>query len=264
MYKVKDVFDAMNAAAPVEYSLPTDNVGLLVGDGETAVRKVIVALDITMKVIDEAVDAGAELIVAHHPMPKTPLTRMAAGEADADKIIKLIRHGISTISMHTNLDAAEGGVNDMLARAVGMKSPDRFETYQAKPGQPTIGRVGYIEPECSLDEFLARVKSALAPAGMRYIVGSGRVHRIAVGSGNCSDFWRAAIEAGCDTYLSADFKYGMLLTAAETGRINIIDGGHFPTENVVCPRIAEIINKSCPGLDVRISSVHGDVIKFYI
>ena len=120
MPKVSDVFAFLNQLAPVEYAMSYDNVGLLVGDGDAHVSRILVALDITDAVICEAVKIGAELIVSHHPVIFEPMKRIVAGDITANHVIALLQNRISAICMHTNLDAARGGVNDMLA---GVLSP---------------------------------------------------------------------------------------------------------------------------------------------
>ncbi len=260
MNRVNDVFNILTELCPVEAALPEDKVGLIVGDGNAEVTRILVALDITMAVIDEAVSIGADLIVSHHAMPYRPLQRVVAGEINSDKVIKLIKNGISTISMHTNLDAAIGGVNDALAEAIGLEDIGPFDNSQA----PSIGRIGYVRPELSLEDFLAKVKKDLNAGGLRYVVGSGRVSKVAVGSGNCSGFWQDAIACGCDTFLSGDFKYNALLDAEESGLVNIVDGGHFPTENVICPKLVSYLKSKLSDVDVILSSVHEDPVRFFI
>jgi len=256
MTRVKDIFELLNSFAPVDLKIPEDNVGLLVGDGESAVTKIIVTLDITKEVIAEAAEKHAELIVAHHPMPHEGLKRIVADDLDGDKVRALILNGISSISMHTNLDAAEGGVNDTLAHTLGLEDIGAFEN------PLSMGRIGFIRPACSLADFLPKVYRLLGVSFLRYIDGKRPVSKVAVGSGNCSELWKFALAAGCDTFVSGDFKYGQLQPASEIG-LNIIDAGHFATENVICKPLAKLISNAFPSLDVSVSERHKDCIRLY-
>ncbi|MEG2858196.1 MAG: Nif3-like dinuclear metal center hexameric protein, partial [Clostridia bacterium] len=115
MPKVKDVFNTLESLAPTSLALSYDNVGILVGDENASVSKILVALDITREIIDEAVSCGADLIVAHHPVVFDKLAYVTAQDLQGGRVMALIKNGISAICMHTNLDAARGGVNDALA-----------------------------------------------------------------------------------------------------------------------------------------------------
>ena len=116
---VKDIFDYLNLLAPVGLKMSFDNVGILAGSAEAPARNCLLALDITDEVIDEAVSIGADLIVSHHPLIFHELKSVVAEDLVGRKIIKLIKNDISAICMHTNLDIAQGGVNDALMSALG-------------------------------------------------------------------------------------------------------------------------------------------------
>lgn len=118
MTTVDEILELLDQKAPCRYAESYDNVGLLAGDGKAAVTKALVCLDITKEMAEYAAREGAQLVVSHHPVIFNPLKRIVAGESDA--LITLIQNGISAICMHTNLDAAEGGVSDVLAARLGL------------------------------------------------------------------------------------------------------------------------------------------------
>jgi len=126
MAKVKTILEFLEHMAPPAMKMDFDNVGLLVGYPENEVSRVIVALDITEDVIEEAVHEGAQLIVSHHPLLFS-LKAVRADDYIGVRVIKLIENSMSAICMHTNLDAAEGGVNDALAKAAGIISPKHLK-----------------------------------------------------------------------------------------------------------------------------------------
>lgn len=263
MVKVNDIFQKLNELAPVSMKMDFDNVGLLVGEAGREVRRVIVSLDITDDVIDEAASIGAELIVSHHPLFFS-LKSVTDADGAGGKIIKLIKNGIAAICMHTNLDAAAGGVNDALAARAGIKSPELLtvDGYD-ESGEPyCIGRYGDLREEMSLDAYLEYIKNSLGCGGLRYVSAGKKARRVAVMGGSGGDCIHLAAEKGCDTYVTADVKYHQFIEAKEAG-INIIDAGHFCTENVVVPMLADFLGTNFPSLKTVISTVHAQTEKFF-
>ena len=260
---VKDIRDFFEEAVPSYMKLDFDNIGMLVGFCGREVHTVLTALDITDAVIGEAAEIGAGLIVSHHPFLFDPLKRVTDDDAKGRKVIRLIQNGISAICLHTNLDTAEGGVNDCLMQALGARVTGLLDSHGAHPdGRPFgIGRIGELPAPADFDEFLIRTKQRLHTNGLRYVSGGKAVYKIACcGGAGGSDMWKA-VEAGCDTYVTADIKYDVFLAAKELG-LNLIDGDHFCTENVVVPHLRRMLQARFPDLDIRISKAHGQTIQF--
>ena len=255
MVTVRDIFNDLNDFAPVETKMDFDNVGLLVGIENQPVTRILTALDITDDVIDEAVSGGFQLIVSHHPMFFS-LKSVVDTDIKGRKIIKLIQNDVSAICMHTNLDAAEGGVNTCLARIAGIVHPMRL--YDAAN---SIGLYGQIEKPMELAEYLNYIKSALKTEGLRYVSGGRPVHKIAVVGGSGADDMYRAMELGCDTLLTADVKYHKFVDAAEYG-LNLIDADHFCTENPVVSVIKQRLEEHFPEIKVKISERHRQTVKF--
>ena len=264
---VNDIYEFLKSIAPIEMAVETDNVGFLVGSGGAGVSKILVSLDITGDVITEALDIGAELIVAHHPMFFS-LTRVTDEDIIGKKIVRMLAGGISAICMHTNLDAARGGVNDALAVAVGIADLER----DAKPlsddnlldtGEVvSLGRLGYLNKACTMPEYLVFLKNALNVNGLRYHDAGRKVYKVAISSGAGGGEWDNAVKSGCDTFITADIKYHMFLDAKELG-INIIDGGHFSTENLVIDVIAEKLKSEFPAVEVIVSNALDQTVDFF-
>lgn len=263
MASVKEIRDFFEEKVPSYMKLDFDNVGMLVGFCGSEVHVVLTALDITDAVIEEAVEIGAQLVVSHHPLIFDPLKRVTDDDEKGRKVIRLIRNGISAICLHTNLDTAEGGVNDCLMEALGGRVTGLLDPHGSHPdGRPYgISRLGELPAPADFHEFLLRTKQRLHSSGLRYVDGGKPVHRIACcGGAGGSDMWKAAA-AGCDTYVTADLKYDHFLSAKELG-LNLIDADHFCTENVVVPRLKQLLLAGFPELDVRISRIHGQTISF--
>ena len=264
MTKVKDIFEYLNKLAPVSLKEDFDNVGLLVGDGEAPVSKIMVALDITDEVIDEAVSFGAELIVSHHPIIFDPMKTVLCSDLSGKKIYKLIKNDISAICMHTNLDIAAGGVNDELISVLGASS-DGFLDYTATDADGNMhgcGRVGELENEMCLNDFLLVCKQKLNSNGLRYHDAGLKVKKLAVMGGSGGGCVETAKQMGCDTYVTADIKYNQFLDAKELG-INLIDADHFCTENVIIPVLKDKICNEFPDCEIAISAKHAQTAQFF-
>ena len=236
MVIINDIYAFLNEIAPVRYQMDFDNAGFLVGDGGTAVKNALLALDITDAVIAEAIELRAQLIVSHHPLIFTPLRHATTDDLAGRKVLTMARHGISAICMHTNLDIADGGVNDALMAALGAEVTGGLEPAgTAADGRAlTCGRVGKLPNPMTMAEFLPYVAGRLHANGLRYVDGGLPVERIAVCGGFGGNMLELAAAKGCDTFVTADIKYDRFLAAKELG-INLIDADHFCTENVVIP-----------------------------
>ena len=258
MTTVREIESFLYGWAPRELAESWDNVGLLVGDPDAAVERVLVALDITPQVAEEALERGCQLIVAHHPVMNCawhPVQTVRADDRQGRTLTALLRGGVAAICMHTNLDAAEGGVNDILAEKLGLTQPEMLT-------EEKIGRIGTLKCEIPLVEFTHSVRELLRCNGLRYVDAGRPVHRVAVGGGACGCYIPQAIAAGCDTFVTSDLKYNDFL---DTERLNLIDAGHFPTENVVCPALRDRLAEAFPAVDVLCSTSHSrEIIQYCI
>lgn len=259
MTTARTIEQALFALAPREGAMPWDNVGLLLGDPEQEITRVLTALDITEAVADEAIALNADLIVAHHPVMNCkwlPVQTVRGDTPQGHLLMKLLRAGISVICMHTNLDVAKGGVNDVLAEALKLVDPGPLT-------EDGLGRVGHLAAPTTLPVFLKQVAETLQPNGIRYANAEKPVYRVAVGGGACGDSIDQAVAAGCDTFVTADLSYHDFLDGPSKG-INLIDAGHFPTEDPVCARVIRFLREQFPELAVTKSASHREVIQYYI
>jgi len=262
MPTVREIEQELFLLAPKDLAAPWDNVGLLVGDPDREVSRVLVALDITPDVVREAAHGGYDLIVAHHPVMNVHWHEREMQTLRTDTrlgglLLELVRGNLSAICMHTNLDAAQGGVNDTLAARLGL---DAVEMLGDEDG---VGRIGLLPSPMPLAEFLALVRKRLRPNGMRFAAGGRTVGRVAVGGGACGDLFTKAIARGCDTFVTADVKYNQFLDASAQG-LNLIDAGHFPTEDVVCPVLIARLVGRFPGLTAVKSASHREAVQYYV
>ena len=261
---VNDIYAFLNEIAPVQYQMDFDNAGFLVGDGGAAVKKALLALDITDNVIAEAVELRAQLIVSHHPLIFTPLRHATTDDLAGRKVLALAQHGISAICMHTNLDIADGGVNDALMATLGAKVTGGLEPAgtTVDGSALTCGRVGKLPEPMSMAEFLPYVAGHLHANALRYVDGGLPVERLAVCGGSGGNMLELAAAKGCDTFVTADVKYDRFLAAKELG-INLIDADHFCTENVVIPVLQTKLQRQFPNVTFAISQVHRQTAQTY-
>ena len=232
---VQRIYDFLNTRAPFATAEEWDNPGLLVGDPQKEVSRVLVALDATAGALDTAVAVGADLIVTHHPVIFAPLRRLSADSLP----YRLAAQDIALIAAHTNLDKAEGGVNDTLAARLGLE-----DVAVAEDGYT---RIGTLPQEMTARDFAAHVAAAL-DTPVRY-AGEKPVTTVAVCGGSGGDFI-----AGCaqqaDAYVTGEVKHHEWLENA--GRIGIVEAGHYATEVPVADTLAGWFTEAFPGLAVTV------------
>ena len=253
MATTNDIYAEMQRYAPLELAESWDNPGLLVDCGRE-VSRVLVTLDITPEVVEEAAAGGCELIVSHHPVIFSPLKKLTP----RDVSFQLVQKGISAICMHTNLDAAEGGVNEVLAGFFGMWEMEAFAE--------GCGRVGSIEP-VTVPELAKKVQKELAarcnhpsdgPAVQVKFADTGKVvRRLAVISGAGGSLFAEAIAEGADCLLTGEANHHAAIDAVRLG-LSLVAAGHYATEFPVCAAIADRLRAAFPELEVRVSGENRD------
>lgn len=251
MATINEIINYFETFAPIDTAMDFDNAGLLVGDKSTEITKVLVTLDITGDVVYEAEKLGCELIISHHPVIFNPIKRL--GTNDVPYI--LASKGISALCMHTNLDLSEGfGVNLCLADAIGVKNVVRC----------TFGDclfVGSLEEETEMTEFAENVKNVLGCNGLRFTDVKKNVKKIGVSSGAGGSDIFAAVKAGIDVLVTGEIKHHEINFANEVG-INIIDVGHFKSEDVVILPLVNRLSDEFSDIIFTKSTTYSDKIKF--
>ena len=261
MATVKDVWNLLDRKAPFRTQMDFDNAGFLVGRGDQQVTRVLVALDITPEVIREAAEKGCQLILAHHPVIFHPVKALTDQSATGRVLLALAEGRMAAICAHTNLDAVMEGVNCCLARRLELSDLEQLhQDGLDHEGRPYgIGRVGTAHrPGMTAGEYAAFVKEKLGAASVRYADGGKPVRRVAVGGGSCGSMLADAAARGCDTFVTADVKHDQYIEAKAMG-ITLMDAGHFATENVVCPPLADYLAGEFPGVRVERSRRHREV-----
>ncbi len=257
MIRLSKIMEELELLAPLSLKEPWDNVGLLVGDENQKIQNVYVCLDITSENVNKAIEFGADLIVSHHPLIFKPLSSIIEADVTGAIIRALIKNNISAFCMHTNFDKADGGMNDLLAQRLGLENVRKFTPDECVDPMGNkldeIGRVGSLELPMNIHDFIEHVKKTLSCSAVKYMgEPSETVQTVALCSGSGGSGIYSAYHSGADIYVTADLNHHHAQTAREIG-LNMIDAGHFETENIICEFLKDFFFNRFPELNIKIS-----------
>ncbi len=238
---VREFTEVLDTLYPKTLSCTWDTDGLQCSpDPDKEIKRVLVALDANEKEIDAAVSGGFDMLLTHHPMIFGGVCEVTPDTYVGNRILKLVRAGISAASYHTRLDAGAGGVNDTLAHVLGFEVSDTFGDEE----MPTAGRIVTFPEPMSANAVCRMIKEKLAnvcaAAPQVRLSGGGEIKKLAMVGGAGKDFIRAALAAGADAFLTGEASYNAAIDAAEYG-IAVIEAGHYHTEYPVCARLAALV-----------------------
>lgn len=260
MKKVKEIIEVMETLAPTFLKEDFDNVGLMVGDREKEVKKVLVALDCTLKVVQEAKDNNVDLIITHHPLIFRRPNNITTDTLQGKKIIELIKNDISLYSSHTNLDSAKKGLNDSIPGLLGYDTSEILETNKSD-SEAGLGRLVTLEQATTLEDIINKVKATFNINNLRVVKGKDEVNKIAIINGSGQDFIGRAISKGADCIITGDTTYHFASDYKEMG-INIIDAGHFASEQIVFFNVMKNIIDKFNDVEFILSKVEEDPYTF--
>lgn len=232
-YTVKDIYSYIDSIAPFSTQCEWDNSGIIIGNPDAEVKKIGVVLDITCDAVEYAAENGIDLIVSHHPVIFRAIKTLYSN----DPAFLLAKNGISAICAHTSLDAAKGGVNDVLAEALGFENITEF----AESGELAIMRVAHTD-EIGGEELAKLVSNKLSTCST--LADSGKpIRKIALCGGSGGEYIGEVAAAGCDAFITGEAKHHHFLQALDCG-VTMISAGHFETENPVTQVLAEKIRNN--------------------
>lgn len=221
-----------------------DNDGIMcASDVNKTVNKVLISLDVTLKTVEYAKENGFDTIISHHPLVFKSQKSLTPANFTQNKLIELVKANIGVMSFHTRLDASTNGVNDILCKILNLSNIE-------KDSCDPIGRIGYLKEEISLHDFAIDVKNAL---NSPFVLYSGKlpVNKIYVVGGDGKDLIENAINLGCDTIITGRGSYNTSIDACDMG-INIVEAGHFFTENPVCFELKKQVLNILPEITVEV------------
>lgn len=256
MASVGEILNFLWNAAPAELAEGFDNVGLIAGDEEVNVNHALLSLDITENVIAEAREMNAQLIISHHPVVFGNVKRFTPQDYVAKRAYSLVRAGISAICMHTNLDSADDGVGETLAKKIGLTD---IREIAGTGENGNCGRIGFLEEPVEPEWLALKVKDELGCDAVRYVAGNGKVSAVAVVGGSGGDFTELVMDSGADAFVTADVKHHQFIYANDCG-FTLIDAGHHETEYPIIPELKKRLEAEFPTVKFELSK-HGSVIK---
>ena len=239
--KLKELLTFLDTIAPLDTAEEWDNVGLMIGDPAQHITGVLIALDPTLEVVEEAIDLRANTIITHHPLFFHPLQSIRTDTPFGHLLKKALSNDIAIIGCHTNLDVAWGGVSDALADTLNLKDLALLAITDKEHSQG-FGRIGFLSPPMDGDAFLRHVTNTLHLPALP-IAGKlpSKVSRVAVCGGSGSDLAEKALQAGADIYISGEIKHSTARWAEEN-KFCIIDAGHYATENIIVSKLVNTIS----------------------
>lgn len=243
MPTLQDVLVLLDQLAPPDLAESWDNPGLQVGDLSQAIDKVCVSLDPTMEAVRTSLKQHAQLLLTHHPLIFKPLSCFGIHSYPANVILEAAGAGISIVAVHTNLDMAAGGMNDILAEELQLREVSVLEETDGKTGCG-LGRIGELLSPVLLSSFVEQIKRTLGTGRLR-LVGSPEksIHRVAVVGGAGGGLVREAFQKHADLLLTGDVSHHHALEARMLG-LALVDGGHFLTERLGLRRFAGFLQEA--------------------
>lgn len=248
MATVQDIIKIIEEIAPIELSKlycekynSYDNSGLILGDVNKEVFSVVVCLDLTREVADEAVDNNADMIISHHPLIFNGLKSITKNDSTGNIIYKLIKNDIAVYAAHLNFDNAPFGVNQILADKLGLVDCKIMQPAGEEAG---LGRVGKLQRNYTLKEIFDLLCTILKEDGVKFCGNPDKIINtvgIVCGAGGDMELLDIAYNMGADLYITSEIKHHIALNAKERG-IALIDGGHFATENIAIPLLTQLIS----------------------
>ena len=262
MTKFIDIANSIEKFAPKFLKESYDNVGLMVGDRNQEVKKILLALDCKLDTIEEAKSNNVDLIITHHPLLFRKPSRIIKGDLQGDKIINLIKNNISLYSCHTNLDSAKNGINETIVNLLGFKNSIIIEKSKVKGFEDAgIGRMVSLDRELSPLDVISLVKEKLNISSVKAAIGKRKIKKIAIINGSGQDFFEESRKLGADCIITGDTTYHLVSDYNEMG-MTIIDAGHFNTENIIFYRVMETVLSQFNDIDIKKSSKSKDVYEF--
>lgn len=238
MTKIQDIYNAIDKIAPFSSACDFDNSGLLIKGKDKDIKKIMVSLDATKEVIDNACEKEVDLLITHHPIIFKGIKKI-----DSDlNIVNLLKKDISVISAHTNFDMAKGGMNDILAKKL-----DLIDIKELKDTEG-MGRIGELKQTMKSDEFLKMIKIKLKTS-----IRAGNVNKdikkVALLGGSGGEFFNASKNQGADAFITGDVKHHQFIESNDENLL-LIDAGHYGTEIIFIEALEKFLKEEFKDIEI--------------
>ena len=246
--KARDIINVIEEFAPLSIQEKWDNSGLCIGSPDADVTSVLIGLDCTPELVDEAVECGADMIVTHHPLIFSGLKKISPEDQVGAAVIKAISNGISIYAAHTSADKVIAGVSGAMAAKLGLENVRILDEDGEGPG---LGVVGDLPEPLTAAEAVSLVKDRFALKAMRTSRPvEGRISRVAMCGGSGGSLIGAAMASGAQLYISGDISYHNFFTK---DGFMIMDIGHYESEIEIVDILFSLLRKKFPTFAVRIT-----------
>ena len=254
--RCEDITSIIEETYPLTAALSFDHVGLQVGRKDKDVKKIYIALDATSKVINHAVEFGADMIITHHPLIFSPLATVTDNDFIGRRVVKMIQNDISYYAMHTNYDVVR--MADMAAEIFELEDARVLETTISESEnniEMGIGKIGTLKEELTLEKCALMVKERLGLDGVKISGDKDSIIKtFAICPGSGKDTIDVAIEKGADVLVAGDMGHHSAIDALERG-LSIIDAGHYGTEYIFMEDMKRFLEKKFPDIELKTENI---------
>ena len=254
MTTVGDIYDAIDAFAPFGKARPSDNCGITLGSRSLPVHRALAVVDVTREIVREAARRGADLIISHHPAIYAPIKSIAA----EDPVFEAARNGIALLAAHTNLDVADGGVNDAYLAAIGL---EKLAPVEGTDGCAALARCP--EALSELSALAARVKACVGLPCVKLVDAGRKIKTAAVCCGGGASFFECAVKSGADVFISGDFRHNHAVDALRLG-VSLIDAGHYETERLILDPLIDRLGRLFPDVPFERAAADRPVFQYVV
>ena len=266
MIELKQICEFLERFAPTELAEDWDNVGLLVGDAEAKVAKVMTCLTVTPETAAEAIERQADLIVTHHPLPFRSVKKLTTQQTATRMLWDLIRAGIAIYSPHTGFDSAAAGINQMVCQRMGLQNIQPLQPINTENDtpEPTVGagRFGQTTGAIKLAEFIENAKATFDIQQIQYVGDLAQtVAKAATACGAGGSFIDRVVQVGCDTFITGEANFHTCLEAKARG-IALILLGHYSSERFAIEELATVLNSHFDDLNVWAAEKESDPVSW--
>lgn len=262
MPTLREIATELEKWAPPPIAESYDNVGLLVGNPEEEATGVLVNLDMTEEVVEEAKAKGINMIVAHHPIWFSGRKRLNGEDYVSRTIIKAVKYDIGLYAIHTNLDNVRTGVNKRIADKLNLIDVRFLQEKQGGEESIGSGMIGTLEKPLTPEDFLSYVKETFKAEGIRYAKGDGKmIERVALCGGSGSFLTKAALKQGADAFVTADITYHKFFDNEE--KLLLMDIGHYESEQFTSDLIHEFLSQKFSNFAIRLSEVRTNPVSYF-